>query len=145
MSRRRRQQRRVVQPSAGQREPGTSPATGATLAALVTELRRAQHRAAVLEHLGQLLFNRYSAEEDEPEYLVTIGEDAPVVADSDALIEVAAVLAQGVDVARKRVVEIAQLRLPGGGVDDEDDGGVDVERFLGRVVRSSTSDRLERR
>lgn len=118
--------------------PAEQPVASRSLASAVLELRRAQHRAAVLEHLAQRLFADYSAEEAEPTFLIKTGTEAPVLADPDALIEAAGLLARAAEEARRRVQQILLVQLPTGpgpetaaGAEPSDDDG---ERFISRVV-----------
>ena len=110
-----------------------------TLAALVLELRRAQHRAAVLDHLAQRVFAEYSAEEAELRFLVATGAEAPVLADSDALIEASALLTQAADEARRRVQEILLRQLPGPPAPGCEVDTTDDDRFVSRVVPVDTT------
>lgn len=114
--------------------------TGISLSALILELRRLQHGVAVLEHIAGRLFQEYSAEEGEPRFLVTTGTEAPVIADSDALIETAGLLARAAEEGRRRMREILTVQLPGSpgvGATESVETPVettDSERFNSRVV-----------
>lgn len=119
-------------------------ATGRSLAAVVLELRRAQHRAAVLEHLAQRVFSEYSAEEAEPRFLIATGTEAPVLADTDALIEASAMLTQTAAEARRRAEEILLLQLPGPAGPTSVVDTTDEDRFVSRVVATPPQTHLWR-
>lgn len=111
-----------------------TPARGAPLAMLIHELHRTQHRAALADHLAGRIYADYLGEDAAPRFMVTIGDGPPVQADSDAVIELAGMLATTADAARQRVSEILALELPGGGEARAEDGPSDNAQFEARVV-----------